>query len=474
MQQKFGNLKLFLATIIFLVFAFITQATYSEHENDASDNGKQYFNSGYLKAIDSSQTGHFGEAVAIDGDTLVVGAWNDNSIGPDLNTNGLSQIQSGAAYVFTKTRNGWSEPVQLKASNATSYHAFGKSVAIDGDTIVVGAWTEGVDQAGAAYVFTRNGGVWTEQAYLKASNSGPEDQFGSSVAVQGNTIVVGARQESGDGSDPGDNSAEYAGAAYLFVRNGEAWTEQAYIKASSPEAYSNFGDSVALDGDTIVIGASQSGFEFNRLVERQQSSYGSVHIFTGNGSTWTQQAQLKEAKNEPDNRFGRSVAIAGDTVVVGAPWDSDNRSDDEGSAYVFVRSGSVWSEQARLEASNSHDFANFGGSVAIDGEKNVAVGAYRENSEGVTEAGSAYLFVWNDNQWEEAAKFSPEHADRFDYFGIAVDVDEGRVVVGASWEDGDGSIPSNNSALDSGAAFVYEELIFSLTFPLIINGSADR
>ena len=214
----------------------------------------------YMKSSNSDAIDVFGGAVAISGDTVVVGAPGESSNATGVNgdqTNN-SLLDAGAAYVFVRNGATWTQQAYLKASNTGQGDDFGRSVAISGDTIVVGADGEdssakGIngDQsdnsatgAGAAYVFVRTGTTWSQQAYLKSSNTDAVDTFGNSVAVSGETIVVGALGESsnatGINGDQSDNSALQAGAAYVFVRNGTTWSQQAYLKASNTDASDQF------------------------------------------------------------------------------------------------------------------------------------------------------------------------------------------------------------------------------------------
>ena len=320
----------------------------------------------------------------------------------------------------------------LKASNADAYDQFGVSVAISGDTVVVGApyesssasGGEGDNSAfhsGAAYVFTRSGSSWSQQAYLKASNAGEYDLFGLSVAIDGDTIVVGAVVESSSASGgESDNSAFAAGAAYVFTRSGSSWSQQAYLKASNADEYNNFGTSVAIDGDTVVVGAVG-----------ESASAGAAYVFTRSGSAWSQQAYLKASNAESSDSFGCSVAISGDSVVVGAygesssasGGESDNSASFVGAAYVFTRSGSSWSQQAYLKASNAEEYDEFGISVAISGDS-VVVGADDDSSASGGEsdnsafwAGAAYVFTRSGSSWSQQAYLKASNAEAGDYFG---------------------------------------------------------
>ena len=428
--------------------------------------------------VKNSGGGAFGLLVAVSGDTVVVGApyEDSNATGVNGDESDSSAQYAGAAYVFVRNGRTWTQQAYLKASNTEPGENrgdfFALSVAVSGDTVVVGARDEdsnatGVDgdqsdnsalNSGAAYVFVRNGTTWTQQAYLKASTPGGGDDFGRSVAVSGDTVVVGAFGESssatGVDGDQSDNSAEYSGAAYVFVRNGTTWTQQAYLKASNTEAGDGFGFSVSVSGDTVVVG---SPFEFSNATgvngdpsDNSATNSGAAYVFVRNGTNWTQQAYLKASNTETWDGFGSSVAVSGNTVVVGATYEdsnargvngnqSDNSADTSGAAYVFVRNGTNWSQQAYLKASNADMYDNFGSSVSVSGDS-VVVGAFFEASSarGVNgnqtnnsayESGAAYVFVRNGTAWSQQAylKASNTGAD----FGYAVAVSGGTVVVGA-------------------------------------------
>ncbi|RYD31795.1 MAG: hypothetical protein EOP86_17130, partial [Verrucomicrobiaceae bacterium] len=274
--------------------------------------------------------------------------------------------------------------------------------------------------SGAAYVFVRSGATWSQQAYLKASNTGAEDSFGS-VAVSGDTVVVGAKREdskaTGVNGDQTDNSARDSGAAYVFARSGATWSQQAYLKASNTGVEDYFG-SVAVSGDTVVVGAFYEGSSATGVNGNQDdnsaSISGAAYVFVRSGATWSQQAYLKASNTGFEDNFGVSVGVSGDTVVVGAYWEysgatgvngdqADNSAPMSGAAYIFVRSGATWSQQAYLKASNTEMSDQFGYPVAVSGDT-VVVGAVNEasNATGVNGdqadnsarwSGAAYVFT---------------------------------------------------------------------------------
>jgi FG-GAP repeat len=367
-------------------------------------NGSTWTQQAYLKAPKPKSLDSFGISVAISGDTIVVGAFGEDS--DDVPED---EDNSGGAYVFVRNGTAWTQQAHLTATNPHILDNFGVSVAISGDTLVVGAYGES-SSAGAAYVFVRSGSVWNEQGSLNASNSDTDDQFGFSVAISGDKIIVGAFGESsnanGVNGSQGDNSAPLAGAAYVFVRNGTAWSQQAYLKASNSDAGDFFGGSVALSGNTAVVGAGRESSDATGVDGDQENnntaSAGAAYVFTTNGTTWSQQAYLKASNTDAVDSFGSSVAVSGDTVIVGASLESssatgvngdesDNSAGGAGAAYVFVRNGVTWSQQAYLKASNTELQDRFGISAAIEGDTGV-VGAELQPSQ-ETRSGAAYVFT---------------------------------------------------------------------------------
>ena len=242
--------------------------------------------------------------------------------------------------------------VKLTAIDARAGDTFGNSVAVDGDTIVAGA-PEDSSSRGSAYVFVRNGATWARQAKLTASDGAAGDLFGAAVAVSGDTIVVGAHGDDGVGPLPYIGE----GSAYVFVRNGTTWTEQAKLTPSDGGSGVLFGNRVTVDGDTIVAGAQGD--------DDAGMASGAAYVFVRNGATWTEQAKLTAADGAGADFFGVSVAVSGDTVVAGARGDSDVGT-ASGSAYVFVRNGATWTQQAKLTASDAaaNDLFGIGGGDA--------------------------------------------------------------------------------------------------------------
>ncbi len=359
----------------------------------------------------------FGHAVALSENTLAVSAYYDN--------------RSGAVYVFTRdVTGGWTQQALIKASNAGLNDYFGKSIALDGDTLVVGAPNEdslsrGINgsqeddmndfyheryNSGAVYVFTRDGaGTWTQQAYIKASNADGRvgtrdgDYFGSSVALEDDTLAVGAIGEdssaTGVNGDEWNNDSRWNGAVYIFARDvSSKWSQQAYIKASNSGYSDYFGRSLALSGETLAVGAEGESSEATGIDGDQENnsaySSGAVYIFTREaGINWSQQAYLKASNTDSRDMFGLTISLEDDTLVVGAidedslttgvnsePGEDSSVNNDTGAVYMFKRSaGGLWSQQEYIKASNTDTGDSFGSSVALSGEM-LAIGAMRESS----------------------------------------------------------------------------------------------
>jgi hypothetical protein len=242
-------------------------------------------------------------------------------------------------------------------------------------TVVVGSFDDrdSLNNQGSAYVFVRSGGTWTEQAKLTASDAAPDDFFGRSVSIWGDTVVVGA--------DRDDDSSTDSGSAYVYVRTGYTWAEQAKLTAPDPGAEDFFGSAVSVSGDIVVVGAHQD--------DDNGSNAGSAYVFSRSGETWTQEAKLMAPVGGVQDFFGFSVSVSGETVVVGSHQD-DDIGPNAGSAFVFVRSGGTWTHQEKLTAPDGGSGDGFGYAVALSGEA-IVVGALL-NGDSDSNPGSAYVF----------------------------------------------------------------------------------
>jgi hypothetical protein len=493
----------------------------------------------YLKASNAQANDHFGcggvldghagfgAALSGDGNTLVVGAPHEGSgaRGVNGNQNDNSIDGAGAAYVFVRNGSNWVQQAYLKASNPSMNAEFGHAVAIsaDGNTLVVSAFwdpsnatgvngnqaDQSIPQAGAAYVFTRRGTTWSQQAYLKASNTGEAgtadsfgdgDQFGFSLAISddGNTIAVGAHSEDSSGlnGNQADNSMQLAGAVYVFNRTGAAWAQTAFLKATNPDEGDMFGYSVALsaDGRTLAIGAFDedgSSPGINGVVDNGRGGAGAVYVYVkpANGF-WTQQAYIHASNPEGGDSFGVHVVLSDDghTLLVGSldedclatgvnptePCHNDREGDlSTGAAYVFARAGTTWTQQAFFKASNTGPNDWFGSRLALSGDGNTAaMGASLEDTLGrgingnqqrndATESGAVYLFRRNGTTWRQEAYIKGSNTEAFDQIGSAVALSrDGRTLVATALGEDSSSRGANgnqadNAAMESGAAYVF-------------------
>ncbi|HEX2678031.1 MAG TPA: EGF domain-containing protein [Polyangiales bacterium] len=446
----------------------------------------------YAKALSSEAGDLIGGAIALsaDGNTLAIGATGEDGGSAGVNGAVNNAVgSSGAVYVFTRSGSGWAQQAYIKASNPGGTDWFGESVSLsaDGNTLAVGADNEGsagvgvnpaaqgddsTTGAGAVYVFTRSGSTWSQQAYIKATNTGANDAFGFATALSGdgNTLAVGAYGEASNGT-PSDNSLSYAGAVYVYTRSGTTWTSQAYLKASDVASSQQFGISVALSGDGTTLAAGANG----------RSNYtGAAYVFVRSGNSWSEQQILTASNAEAQDSLGFMVRLSndGNTLAAGAYGEDgpSNATSASGAAYVFVRSGTSWSEQAYLRASNAEASDNFGRRVAISGSGDVVVvTAYNEDSNGTgigsaaegdnsaANSGAAYVFKRSGTSWSQQAyvkSSNTEAGDNFGRNGLAISGDGTTFAVGSENEDSagttvNGNTQSDNSASNAGAVYVY-------------------
>ena len=401
-----------------------------------------------LTASDGAAYGYFGGSVSIDGDTMVIGAYYSQYV--------------GSAYVYTRDTpgdptSGWTQIAKLTASDGANYDYFGHSVTIDGDTIVVGAKYDDENAAilnsGSAYVYTRNtaGSLtsgWTQRAKLTASDGAYNDRFGTSVSVDGDTVVIGAVYDDDDGSA--------SGSAYIFTRNTAGsltagWTQRAKLTASDAADHDEFGESVSVDGDTVVIGA--------RWNDDNGDGSGSAYVFTRDTagsltSGWTQRAKLTASDGAASDNFGISVSIDSDTIAVGAWGQAGASGSAYGSAYIFTRNtaGSLtsgWTQRAQLTASDGAQYDLFGGNLSIDGDT-VVVGAHADDDNG-DGSGSAYVFTRDTagsltSGWTQLIKLAASDGAAGQWFannpfatGAGVSVYGDTIVIGVSLDDDKGT-----------------------------------
>lgn len=468
------------------------------------DDVSSFAQQAYAKASNTGASHLFGWTVALSGDTMALGAIGESAsaTGVDADLTDQSSASSGAVYVFTRTDGIWAQEATFKASNTDAGDEFGSSLGLHGDTLAVGAPLESSDAvgidgdqanndlagSGAVYVFTRDTGVWSQQGYLKASETGVSDGFGDALDLHGDTLVVGAAGEDSDATgidgDATNNNASNSGAVYVFGRNAGTWSQDAYVKASNTGISDGFGSAVAIHEDTIVVSAvgedSNATGVNNDEANNDANSSGAAFVFVRAADAWTQQAYLKASNSGAADGFGDSVAISGDTIAIGATGEDssatgvngadDNLSIDSGAAYVFSRTADTWAQTAFIKASNNAGSELFAFDLDVDANV-IAVGAFFEDSQATgingdetddsaTDSGAAYVFVRNAGVWGQAAYIKASNTGTADSFGNAVAVDQGTVVVTALAESSDatgvGGDEANNNATNSGAGYVFE------------------
>ncbi|MEW6126893.1 MAG: FG-GAP repeat protein [Acidobacteriota bacterium] len=381
-----------------------------------------------LLANDGAVSDAFGWSVSASGNLMVIGS-------PLADVNG--KTNQGAAYVYAKTNGVWTLQTKLTADEGSANAQFGFTVAIDGDTIVIGARTTAPSNKGAAYVFVRSNAAWIQQAKLLGTDTVNHDRFGEAVAINGNTIIVGAVLH-----DPSGTPDTNKGAAYVFIRENATWTQQAKLTASTPQDYAFFGSSVAIDANTILIGAPESSRDIR---------VGAAYVFTRTGTVWTEQAKLMADDSTYQDDFGFSLSVSGDTAVVGALGSMVAGTSFAGAAYIFTRSNDDWAQQAKLTADAADIGANnnFGWAVSLKNDA-LAIGAYSTRVDGKLQQGTAYLFKRNGALWEPQARLTANDGLALDYFGSSVALNNDEMLIGTPQKS-----PSGANTQQPGAVYVF-------------------
>jgi len=444
---------------------------------------------GYFKSSNTATGDEFGIDVALssDGNTLAVGARNELG-------------NTGAVYVFAKIAESWIKQSDITATVSAAGDEFGTAVSLsaDGNLLAVGAPQQG--GTGSAYTFTRTGNTWSQQDTFKASPSGI-DSFGDAVSLSddGATLAVGARAETsvttGVGSmDDNLPGITLVGAVYIFTESSGNWTQQEYIKADNADGGDLFGASVSLssDGDTLAVGAIGEDSDTSGIgtvaTNTADNFTGAVYVFVRDVSdVWTQEEYIKASDSDAGDSFGTAVSLSddGNTLAVGAKFessmatvingdDTDNNAPEAGAAYVFTRSGTTWTQQAYVKASNAESSDNFGQSVSLSADGNsLAIGATGEQSAAIgvngdevtgalSNAGAGYFFTRNaGGVWAQQAYMKASNTDSGDSFGTSIELsgDGNTLAVGARNEDGNatgiGGDATNDDENGSGAVYLY-------------------
>ncbi len=375
-----------------------------------------------VTASDGAANGNFSYAVTISGDTAVVGAPNA----------GVGGDARGFAYVFVRIDGIWTEQQKLMAQDGAADDGFGFSVALSGDTVLIGApyaTVDGNGGEGAAYVFTRTGDTWSQSQKLGPDDGTSNFNFGWSVALSAAAALI-----SSPVAPVGNNALQ--GKAYVFTTDGGDWVQTQTLVADDGSAMATFGSAVALDGTTAVIGAAG----VNGYV-------GAAYVFDGTGGVWTQTGELVADDGIATEFFGLSVAVSDSTALVGAYNQRVNGHNGQGSAYVFTGADGTWVQQQKLTASDGAASARFGLSVALDGST-ALVGSYFAAIDGNAQQGAAYVFTQSGSGWSETDKLVASDGAADDHFGNAVALSGDTALVGAF----DATV---NDHASQGAAYFY-------------------
>lgn len=350
---------------------------------------------------DASVNDLAGSAVAISGIRAIIGVPQDDG----------SRGDEGSVSIFRFENSRWNHEARLVGPGAVRFQQFGATVDISGDTAVVGYG--GFGGLFPAYVFVRDAAsnAWTLQQEVFANPAISLEQFSSAVALDGNTLVVGAPLHT-------STAGTSQGAAYVFTRTGVTWTQQAKLIPNDPAAFAEFGSSVDISGNTIVVGCPGD-------VRR------AAYVFFRSGTTWTQQGKLTAGSGAPNMDFARRVAVQADTVVVGAPLYDGAAGADQGEVFVFTRTGSAWSSQATLRPSDASADAMFGTSVAVWGDTIIAGRSITNKTLAIGVRGAAWIFERSGGVWTQSVRVENLAATEWDRFGRAVAIEDDRALVGA-------------------------------------------
>ena len=473
----------------------------------------------YIKASNTGANDRFGDVVSIstDGNYLAIGAQNEDSSETGINGNQAnnSANDAGAVYVFVRSGATWIQEAYIKASNSGTSDFFGERISLnmDGTLLAVSSRFEdsnatgingnqadnSASNSGAVYVFERSGATWTQEAYIKASNTEANDLFGHSMRLSGDgtTLAIGARDEdsnaTGINGNQADNSAGNSGAVYVYTRSGGIWAQQAYIKASNTGAFDTFGTALALskDGNTLAVSATDedsnaTGINGNQA-NNSSSGSGAVYVYTRSGATWSQQAYIKASNTGSGDGFGDAISLTedGNIMAISALSEGSNAigingnqnnniASASGAVYVFIRTGAVWIQEAYIKASNSEASDQFGQDLSLSSNgSRLVVGARTEDSNAIGingnqidnsagSAGAAYSFARGSGTWIQDAYIKASNTQANDQFGFALALSGNgtTLVVGAVGEDsnatGVGGDQTNNAAGSSGAVYVIE------------------
>ena len=379
-----------------------------------------------VTASDGMANTFFGSAAAIKRNTAVIGADGDASF-------------RGSAYVFSKTDDLWTQGQKLVPSDGLAGDEFGYRVALDHGNLLVTAFSatvNGVVAQGAAYAFSNVAGTFSETQKLTASDGGLFDNFGASVSVDGDTLVIGA-----NGATVGNNPAQ--GAAYVFTLVNGTWTQTQKLTADDGAAFDNFGLSIALYGSTILVGSPQA-------VIGSAFAQGAVYVFTNSGGTWSQTQKLTASDGAASDSFGESVSISGNNALIGAFGATVDGHTGAGAVYLFTNLSGTWSQMQKLTASDPGTFFNFGNTLTLHDGKAI-IAADVATVDGHTSQGKVYIFLNQGGTWSQFDTLTASDGTTDDFFGAALALGPGTVLVSTPH-------PVINGNSFQGAAYFFEHV----------------
>ena len=340
----------------------------------------------------------FGWDTALDGNTAVIGA---------------PKFDEGSIHIFERIDNIWTHKEKLSSPEGPQNDSFGKSVSIEGDTIAVGAPGLG---NGAVYIFEKNNTNWVFKQRLSSSDGAAFDNFGNAISMDNNTLVIGAYFD--------DDYGFSSGSAYIFERSNGSWEEKQKLVPKSGYYYNNFGRSLSLDNDYLIIGSP--GY---------LAGAGAVYMFKKNNTTWEETDRLTPSSTVQQAYFGNTVDIENEISVVGA-W-ADN------SAFIFSKENNIWIEKQKITADDTVENDTFGSHISIENDV-IVVGA-AQNTNNNIKTGSAYIFVKETDIWEQKQKLIANDGSQDDYFGQSISIENGTILIGAPYADDESNSNSGSS-----------------------------